>query len=813
MDSRSGSTRSCPPPVNKALLSPDDATTIHSRRRADSDDLFRFDANLRFYEKIKAESQLAKPAPGTPEPRIYRPRDALRPSQSTPRPSQNRSRHSSIFGRPRARKSTTNESRIDFRRLPWPVFQCILDQLYLLHIERLSPTCSTCLMRDLSAMQLTCSAWDTDTRKRLYEHIDISGHDSQEQLRRYRLQRGTRLKLLRRTLRERKLLASLVRTLNVQDPNLPLYLPDGQQNPEFDEYRNLVASVVMLCPNLERLTGFYTIYNHEFDRLTHALSTRKKLEEHVWIIGENDEITARCEKQLPPGLIDQHQRYQFLHYHRSWERLETLMLCSPGGAGIIEHGIFAEMLSSLPSLKHLCISSFDSDDFTDTTLGFLPNLVSLRIEECCGVTERGLARWSASPIAYSLRTLSLIHQNIKDLTMISKILSSLGSLQKFSVIQSDISPKVPPNDIIFQPLIASPSLEELHWDIAPEKVDLENPMSILQSQEMLECRLPNSQGVTLTPNAHLALSIMHSGFPRLNTLRAPQDVAPPGILQAVCRPSRNKNILFPSDKFATRPKPAVFQMDIPQTNSLRAARLRAQGYIDGNINEAQEFMKVLVTDHSDQPIESAENTSCSNSLASSAETNVTEADDVFNPDDYPRATIVDVSRSSTQSSKTSYASTPTISAPSAIELECPWSESLLTYNHSRVTTLQTPQVPTRSPMRRTARVPVKIQEFSLPSFIGRVVATGSKTAQPPRFKLLPDLPGRDGNGGIIGWGDLLRVNEKNQTALATGKVGPFVKDGCTGAWNRDSGKGTQWWRHVPRERRREGGVVRLKHFF
>ena len=338
-------------------------------------------------------------------------------------------------------------------------------------------------------------------------------------------------------------------------------------------------------------------------------------------------------------------------------------------------------------------------------------------------------------------------------------------------------------------------------------------MSILQSQELLECRLPNSQGQTLTPNAHLALSIMHSGFPQLRTLRAPQDVAPPGILQAVCRPSRNKNVLLPSDKYATRPKPAVFQTDIPQTNSLRAARLRAQGYIDGNIKEAQEFMRVLVTDHSDRPSESAENTSCSNSLASSAETTLTEADEVFSPDDYPRATEADVSRSSTQSSKTSYASTPTISAPSAIELECPWSESLLTYNHSRVTTLSTPQVPTRSPMRRTARVPVKIQEFSLPSFIGRVVATGSKTAQPPRFKLLPDLPGRDGNGGVIGWGDLLRVSEKNQTALATGKAEPFVKDGCTGAWNRDSGKGTQWWRHVSRERRREEGIVRLKHFF
>jgi hypothetical protein len=825
MDLRPGSIRSLPPPINKALLSPDDAVTIHAQQLFDSDDLFRLGVNTRFYEQIKAESRLAKSTSSTPEPLVSRIPGTPRSSRSTPRTSESRSRPSSIFGRPKRRKSIIKESRIDFRRLPYPVFQCILDQLHLLHNERLSPTCSTCFMRDLAAMQLACSAWDADTRKRLYEHIDISGSDSREQLHKYRLQRGSRLKLLRRTLRERKLLASLVKTLNVQDPNLPLYLPDGQPNPEFNDYRDLVASIVMLCPNLERLTGFYTIYNHEFERLTHALSTRKNLEEHAWIIGENDDITARCEKQLPPGLIDKHQRYQFLHYHKAWARLEFLMLCSPGGAGIIEHGIFAEMLSSLPSLKHLCVSSFDTDDFTDATLGFLPDLVSLRIEECSGVTETGLARWSASPSAYRLRTLSLIHQNVKDLTKISKILSSLGLLQKFVIIQSDVSPKVPQNEIVFQPLIASPSLEELHWDIAPENVDLENPMSILQSQELLERRLPKVQGETLTPNAHLALSILHSGFPRLKTLRAPQDIAPPGILQAVCRPSRNRNVLLPSDRFATRPKAAVFQTDVPQSNSLRAARLRAQGYIDGNIREAQEFIRVVVTDHSDLPDESADNTSCSNSFASSAETNITEADEVFSPDDnsLPSGTENGPSRSST---KTPHTSTPTVTAPSSIiELECPWSESLLTNNHSGLATLQTlpPQVPIRSPMRRAVTVPVKIQEFSLPSFIGRVVTTGSKTAQPPRFNLRPDMPGRDGNGGVLGWGDLLRVSEKIKSSgscgdgngvVAVGTGEAFVRDGCTGAWNRDApGKGTQWWRHVARERTRQEGRVNMEHFF
>lgn len=804
MDSRRGSGWSLPRSTNTALLCPDDAYRIHSQRRPE--DVLRSEANARFYQQIKTESMLAKSV-SLPEPLINRIPDVPRSISSTPPRSGSRSRSSSIFSRSKSRKSIAKELRADFRRLPYTVFQCVLDQLRLLHNESSSSTCSTCYMRDLAAMRLTCSAWDTDTRKRLYEDIDISGPDSSEQLRKYKMQRGSRLKLLRRTLRERKLLGTLVRTLNVPDPNIPLYLSNTQPNPEFDEYRDLVASVVILCPNLERLTGFYSIYNHEFDRLTHVLSSRKRLKEHVWIIGENDEITARSEKQLPPGLIDEHQRYQFLHYHKAWSNLETLMLCSPGGSGIIEHGIFAEMLTSLPYLKHLCVSSFDSDDFTDTTLTFLPDLVSLRLEECSGVTETGLARWSASPTANSLRKLSLIHQNVTDLTKISKILASLGHLKKFVMIQSDVSPKVPSNEIVFQPLLASPSLEELHWDIAPERVDLENPMSILESQELLESRLPKPNGELLTPNAHLALSIMHSGFPRLKTVRAPQDIAPPGILQAVCRPSRDKNVLLPSDKITTRPKPSVFQTDIPLNNSLHAARLRAQGYIDGNIREAQEFMRVVITDHSYHS--SAENSDCSNSLTSSADTTMTEAEtegefNPFSPDDVKS---VCVSRSSTFSSHNTQSSV----SVDAVELPCPWSESLITYNHSRVGSLR-PNVPPRSPMRRARTVPVKIQEFSLPSFIGRVTSTAGRSAQPPRFKLVPDLPGRDGNGGVVGWGDLLRVSEKSTGVTDEGNATGYVRDGCTGMWNQ-SGKGAGWWRHVPRERIREGEGIEVEHFF
>jgi hypothetical protein len=183
MASRSGPERSLSRSTNRALLSPDDAHAIHAQRRPE--DVFRPEVNARFYQQIKAESKLRSAS--LPEPLINRIPDPPRSTPITPRRSESHLRPSSICRRSKSRKSRNKEPRVDFRKLPYTVFQCILDQLRMLHNERLSPTCSTCYMRDLAAMRLTCSAWDTDTRKRLYEHIDISGPDSPEQLRKYRM--------------------------------------------------------------------------------------------------------------------------------------------------------------------------------------------------------------------------------------------------------------------------------------------------------------------------------------------------------------------------------------------------------------------------------------------------------------------------------------------------------------------------------------------------------------------------------------------------------------------------------------------------
>ena len=128
------------------------------------------------------------------------------------------------------------------------------------------------------------------------------GPDSKEQMKKYKMKTGVRLILLRRTLRERSFLAQHVRELKI-----PRFQAQG--DPLRKDMINIAASLVMACPNFERLVGFYPVYAHEFDRLTHALSTRKKLKEHVWLIGESNTsfrfiiplfIIVRGRRPFPP---------------------------------------------------------------------------------------------------------------------------------------------------------------------------------------------------------------------------------------------------------------------------------------------------------------------------------------------------------------------------------------------------------------------------------------------------------------------------------------------------------------------------------
>ncbi|KIW94018.1 uncharacterized protein Z519_05334 [Cladophialophora bantiana CBS 173.52] len=270
--------------------------------------------------------------------------------------------------------------------------------------------------------------------------------------------------------------------------------------------------------------------------------------------------SVRSQIQLPPGLLDEHQTFQFELYHPRWKCLETLMLCSPGSLGVIEHELFIRVLHSLPALRSLCISSLDADDFHDVTLLSLPPWVStLRLEECQGITDAGLMQWAASPNAVQIERLSLLYQNITSLRTPSKISASLGRLWKFMILQADVVPWSPKEVglVLFQPVLAWKSLRFLHWDI------------LCQSPEGSNCTHCLHEARQQMPNTHLALSISHNGFPSLRHLRAPRDVSPPGVLQSVCQPMEEDNVL-PGNGLLYQPQ------DLARSNRLLVTRLRAQ---------------------------------------------------------------------------------------------------------------------------------------------------------------------------------------------------------------------------------------------
>ncbi|KAI4132722.1 MAG: hypothetical protein LQ338_000552 [Usnochroma carphineum] len=350
---------------------------------------------------------------------------------------------------------------------------------------------------------------------------------------------SVRLKLLRRTLRERRVLAHHVREIKV-----PRLQPDGEVVDS--KTLDLVASLVMACPNLEKLVGFYPVYAHGFDRLTYALSTRLRLKEHVWIIGENSAITERSRKQVPPGLMDLEQVEQFLHFHHAWDSLTTLVLSSHK-QGVLERDIFVQTLQQLPSLQHLCISNFDMDDFDDVTLQSLPPLQSLRLQDLEGVTFWGLSEFSRTPSTQRIRHLSLIHLDIKYISAISNLLLHLTSLQRFTLVQES-SPEVAAGELVFQPVIASQHLQYMHWGIL----------------------LPGSA------NENLANSIRAGGFPSLRTLRAPSDHD--GLLQMVCRP--RAQIVLPSDKYSKAYRASSENNPEGLSRTLFTARKQAQKRIE-----------------------------------------------------------------------------------------------------------------------------------------------------------------------------------------------------------------------------------------
>ncbi|KAL4811515.1 hypothetical protein BDV18DRAFT_10550 [Aspergillus unguis] len=694
-----------------------------------------------------------------------------------------------------------------FKRVPQEVYENIFDQLQYLHTGPNQSGCMTCFQRDLHALSLTCRPWEKAVRGRLYNRIDIVGSDSPAQLKKYRLKRGSRLKLLRRTLRERRLLANLVLELRV--PQIDLLFTTGKHTAQWQEYRDLVASVVMVCPNLERLLGLSIPFNHEFDRLTHALSTRRKLKEHTWILCEATETSEASPRSTScPGSLGPLQMFEFLDYHASWTNLETLMLYGMDQTAL-EPSVFLRMLSLLPSLRNLCISNFDADAFADTVLLCLPPIESLRLENLPGVTDTGLAQYTSRPESSALKSLALIELNIDSLLVISKILASLRNLERLKIVQTEKCPTLNLEGIVFQPLLASSSLKFLHWDVA-----CPNPSTALTRLDFAPFAKPLRHQET--PNSHLAQSILAGGFPQLDALRAPSDIEPPGALQAVCQPMPRGQALTQQDRFSLpRSSHGSIQarpMALPGGNNMTNARIRAQTFIDMAAKDTETGMQVLITDHSDGYVPD----------------NALEAEE---------------DEAEMQLDETGFWETPQ---------DRPKRNSIPEGHQGPITVFN-------------FRMPAYMGRTGC--------KTSQKNVSIPRFILSAEIPGQEADGGLISWNNVLAANQSltfaagvgvncfgnkglaspvidepplsptstattprfgwgsiaGLTTMATSPITPttpptpmsispsaappWEKDVCTGSWNYSHKSGRDWWFHMERERPVKAKLYDVKRLF
>ena len=463
-----------------------------------------------------------------------------------------------------ARKYTPLIPGEGFKKLPEDILLLMLRELKNSHFQVGSLSCATCWMRDLVNIGLSSKKWWSVAKIMLYEDIQLNGCDSVTHTKKkFKLKHGTRLKLLRRTLRARPDFADYVKSLKV--PSLP---DTAAGKEEIDEYMNLVSSMIMACPNLERLPGFYPAYDHSFSRFMHAMSSRPKLKEAVWIINpapfqrqrrynlaEDSQLVTSI---LAPAYLLPEQCTDFLNYHSNWSNLKTLFLhCNTGGT--IDCLLFGAICKQLPNLENLHVSSFPIPSFNDAALSHLPPLKSLRLDNLPGITAAGLSAFASLPGASTIEHLSLISIPIKSLPTLSRLLSRLRNLTHLTVSQAP-SPALPAEeDIVLHPYLGSASLAYLHWEIT-------NPYDDKATEI-------------------LAKSIQYSGFPALRTLRAPTDFD--GHLQKLCKP-RSK-IELPGDRYRNLGPPGKFAM--PTSHSMPIIPTRASLGHSHSSSNSSNFIK------------------------------------------------------------------------------------------------------------------------------------------------------------------------------------------------------------------------------
>ncbi|ORY57514.1 uncharacterized protein BCR38DRAFT_354291 [Pseudomassariella vexata] len=486
-----------------------------------------------------------------------------------------------------------------FAALPGEVLEIILDELRNLHLAPSSTSCATCMMRDLCAAALAARKLLKFARVALYEDIQLVGNDSHIQKKRYKINYGSRMVLLRRTLRANPQIAAIVHNVKVPAPP-PQGLPLG-------EYQNLIASVIMACPNFERLMGPLQNYDHNPNRLFHALSTREKLKEMNWLVqsspfqrqrrlGSNSTMNMLNQygsvSAPPPGDLQPHQSTAFLDMHVNWTHLTTLMIHCLPGATLTPTSLIVTALGCLPALQNLYLSHLPHTSFNDSNLLSLPPLKSLSLSHLPGVTSAGLSSFATRYSSRSIRNLAVKHSNLNSLPAMARILSNLVSLETFTFVQST-APILPEHEMIWLfPYLASPSLRKIHWDVT------------------------NQAACANVADGILAKSIAAHGFPSLRTLRTPND--PEGMFQTLCRPT--ERIEMASDRFrgrslignnSSRPdspdtmttrsevsagEKQIGQEDFKESNNLHPARRAAQSRLDAARRFPRFFVNVIDED-------------------------------------------------------------------------------------------------------------------------------------------------------------------------------------------------------------------------
>ncbi|KAF1836229.1 hypothetical protein BDW02DRAFT_494125 [Decorospora gaudefroyi] len=439
-----------------------------------------------------------------------------------------------------------------FKDLPREVYDCIVAQLEQIHLG-LDQACPSCYLRDLRSLSLTSRTWDKAASAAMYRDVWVLTNEEHGKLPKSKIGGTSRLKLLRRTLRGNSGIARRVRELHLSDFQT-LY---QHATIERGEIANLIASLVMACPLLERLVGFHIPFSHAFDRLSHAISTRSNLKERAWILAEED---GDSEDEDGFGLNGHYvaacdPTERFLDFNSNHAALSSLILHQEPGRSYtpLKFRAVVGSFRHFPNLRHLSISGLVAASFTNLTFKAIPaKLLSLRLEKLPGVTESGIRRFVTSQLAVSIEKLALIDMEISSLHAISEILSAhLTNLKDFSFAQERAPTLLGRNSV---PDFYSASLRYIHWELYSEASPLPAfpPSSSIDLPESASLPFTSPEPICCLATSLLAASIRDNAFPSLRRIRIPYD--PQGVIQSLCKPLATALLPHDTSKFATAPR-------------------------------------------------------------------------------------------------------------------------------------------------------------------------------------------------------------------------------------------------------------------